>query len=173
MKRNADERGTEGSGHHDARERQAREADVIVGYFGLDGSDPVTLHEIGEGMQHGGQPLIEKPSAVPAPATGEITPLQGGTTVAALLADAGNLEGEAVQLRARITKVSANVAGRNWVTLQDGSSEGPAVKLLATSAEMPEPGDTVVVNGTVRNNVDIGAGYKYKVLLEEASFKTE
>ena len=31
-------------------------------------------------------------------------------------------------------------------------------------------GDEVVVKGRVKNNVDIGAGYNYEVLLEEASF---
>jgi len=31
-------------------------------------------------------------------------------------------------------------------------------------------GSTVSVSGIVRTNVDIGAGYQYRVILEEATF---
>ena len=46
----------------------------------------------------------------------------------------------------------------------------PDNKLLATSQELVKPGDTVVATGIVRTDMDIGSGYKYKVLLEEVTF---
>ena len=35
---------------------------------------------------------------------------------------------------------------------------------------MVAPGDLVIVKGTVNTDVDLGYGYEYKVLLEDASF---
>ena len=33
-----------------------------------------------------------------------------------------------------------------------------------------KPGDLVIVRGTLATNVDLGRGYSYKVMLEEATF---
>jgi hypothetical protein len=43
-------------------------------------------------------------------------------------------------------------------------------KELATSQEEVTPGDLVIVKGTVKTDIDLGYGYKYKVLLEESTF---
>jgi len=42
--------------------------------------------------------------------------------------------------------------------------------LLTTSQEVVAPGDLVIVKGTVATDVDLGYGYEYEVLLEEATF---
>ena len=67
-------------------------------------------------------------------------------------------------------KVSKNILGKNWITLQDGTGTAPENKLLATSAELVEIGDMVTATGTVNTDVDLGSGYKYKVVLEETTF---
>jgi hypothetical protein len=36
--------------------------------------------------------------------------------------------------------------------------------------EMASPGDMVIARGIVRTDIDLGSGYKYKVLLEEVTF---
>jgi len=59
---------------------------------------------------------------------------------------------------------------RNWITLQEGSSTNPEAKLIATSTQSVSAGDVVIASGTIRNNVDIGTGYSYEVLLEDARF---
>ena len=56
------------------------------------------------------------------------------------------------------------------MTLQDGTGTAPNNKLLATSAELVSPGDVVIAKGTLRNDVDLGSGYTYKILLEETTF---
>ena len=77
---------------------------------------------------------------------------------------------QTVGLRARVIKVNENIMGKNWITLQDGTGTAPNDKLLATSLESVAPGETVTVRGVVRNDVDLGSGYRYNVLLEEAIF---
>jgi hypothetical protein len=136
----------------------------------LAGRDIASLHE---SAQSGHVPTpghIQKPEAVAAPAKGEIEPLDGGVTVAGITAEPGTLEGQAVRLRAKVIKTSANIMGKNWVTLQDGSGETPGDKLIATTTETVSAGDIVIAEGTIRTNVDLGSGYLYKVLLEKATF---
>ena len=60
--------------------------------------------------------------------------------------------------------------GTVWITLQDGTGTEPDNKILATSQEVVSPGDVVIAKGTVVTDMDLGYGYKYKVLLEETTF---
>jgi len=104
------------------------------------------------------------------PAPGEVKPLDGGKTVAAIYAESAQLKGQVVGLNAKVVKISENIMGKNWVTLQDGTGADPDNKLLATTQETVAPGDLVTVKGTINTDVDLGYGYQYKVLLEDASF---
>ena len=80
------------------------------------------------------------------------------------------MKDQVVSLNARVIKINKAIMGRNWITLQDGTGTAPDNKLLATSQEVVSPGDLVTVKGTVSTDIDLGYGYKYKVLLEEATF---
>jgi hypothetical protein len=113
---------------------------------------------------------VPKPAAVEAPEMGEITPLKEGKTVEAIFAESAQLNEQVVSLNAKVIKVSKNIMGKNWITLQDGTGTEPNNKILATSLEMASPGDVVIARGVVRTDVDLGSGYRYKVLLEEAKF---
>jgi hypothetical protein len=123
---------------------------------------------------HGGElkPYPKSASALP-PAAGEIESLQGGKTIAAVFEQSAGLKGETISLRAKVIKVNQKIMGKNWITLQDGTGSEPGQKLLATSQEIVAPGAVVVATGVVKTDVDLGYGYEYKVLLEEASFSTD
>ncbi len=146
------------------------ESILFVSKVSIDGRDIAKLHKSAMEEQSVDHPVVAPPEAVPAPVAGEIEALEDGQTVASIVADSIGLNGQSVRLRARVIKVSANVMGKNWITLQDGSGTAPDNKLLATSSETPAPGDLVIAAGTLRKDVDIGSGYTYKVLLEEAAF---
>lgn len=143
---------------------------LFVQTISVEQRDIAKLHQGAMRSPGTDHPLVAMPNAATAPAAGEIEPLEGGMTVAAILADPAALDGQTVRLRARVIKVSENIVGRNWITLQDGSGAAPDDKLMATSAELPSTGDLVVVSGTLRKDIDIGSGYTYEVLLEEAAF---
>ena len=106
--------------------------------------------------------VVQEPINVPA--------LEGGMTIAKIFAEHEQLEGQEVSLRAKVTKFSPNILGKNWITLQDGTGTEPDNTLVVTTTETAAVGDELIVKGMVKSNVDIGAGYTYKVLLEEASF---
>ena len=111
-----------------------------------------------------------KSETAPEPQAGEIAPLEGGKTIADVHAGPEQLKDQQIALRARVMKVSKNIMGKNWITLQDGTGAAPKNRLIATSSELVGVGDLVVVKGVVHTNVDLGSGYNYPVLIEEATF---
>lgn len=113
---------------------------------------------------------VAKSAAAVAPEAGEITPLDGGKTIADIHAGLKQLKDQQVALRARVMKVSMNIVGKNWVTLQDGTGIEPNNQLIATSTEVVGVGDLITIKGVIHTNVDLGSGYNYTVLLEEATF---
>ncbi len=104
------------------------------------------------------------------PEAGTIADTAVGMTIEKILDPKATLPEQTVSLRAKVTKVSRNILGRNWVTLSDGTGKPPNDSLVATTQETPAVGETVTVAGELTSNVDLGAGYEYKVLLENARF---
>lgn len=114
---------------------------------------------------------LKKPVPAQAPAVGEITALKDGETVASIFAKSAELNGQVVSLRARVIKINKAIMGKNWITLQDGTGTGPDNMIRATSQEAVSAGDLVIAKGKVATDVDLGSGYKYKILLEETTFE--
>jgi len=114
--------------------------------------------------------LIPNSPAIASPMPGEIEKLEGGQSIAEILADPASLDTKEVSLRATVTKVNADIMGRNWITLQDGTGTAPGNKLLATSQEMVAVGEIVTAKGVIKSEVDLGSGYQYVALLEDATF---
>jgi len=102
---------------------------------------------------------------VVAPAVGS-----GAHIIASLWTDKDRLTRTTVAVRGVVVKYNAGVMGKNWIHLQDGSGNSNAGThdIAATTLEEATVGDTITVMGTVRTNVDVGAGYKYALLLENA-----
>ncbi len=146
------------------------ESILFVSQAGLVGGEGTT----GSAMQmegHAGMNMpLEKPTMAQAPEAGEVKPLADGKTIAGIFAESAALKEQVVSLNAKVIKINKSIMGRNWITLQDGTGIAPDDRLLATSQEVVTPGDLVIVKGTVNTDVDLGYGYHYKVLLEEASF---
>jgi len=57
---------------------------------------------------------------------------------------------------------------KNWVHLQDGSSFNGFNDITITTLEKLKVDDIVSLKGTVVLNKDLGSGYKYDVLVEDA-----
>lgn len=111
----------------------------------------------------------------PAPVdTSGVEPLPGGLRVAEVLENAADLAGREVGVRGVVVKFTPGVMGRNWLHLRDGSGgPGDAGELTVTTEAAAEEGDTVVVRGTLRVDRDFGYGYRYDVLIEDASLAVE
>lgn len=123
----------------------------------------------------GGPPA--NPHAGTAPPTERINvgrvvkaPGADARTVAETWAQKASLNGKTVTIRGLVVKVNEGVMGKNWVHLQDGSGDAAqgTFDITVTTLDKASAGDTVTVTGTVRTNRDVGAGYVYAVLIEDA-----
>lgn len=102
-----------------------------------------------------------------------LQPLKDGLTVAGIYAGSAKLEGQTVKMRGKVVKFNANILGKNWLHVQDGTGAAKQNDLLVTTAGSAKPGDTVVVEGKVVLNKDVGSGYKYDLLVEDAKVSVE
>lgn len=86
---------------------------------------------------------------------------------------AGKLDKNPVVVRGKVVKVSRGIMGKNWVHLRDGSGDsGKGTNdLVVTTQDVPKVGDVVTAKGTLHKDKDFGAGYMYKVIVEEATVK--
>lgn len=90
-------------------------------------------------------------------------------TVGEIMAAPDALKEKAVVVRAKIVKINSGIRGVNWVHLRDGSGSAASGTndLIVTTKETLKVGDIVTMKGVVRTDKDLGAGYVYKVLVEE------
>lgn len=122
--------------------------------------------------------LTGQPAAAAAPAKVDLTGIQradGGKTVSEIFAGQKKLAGKSVSVRGKVVKYNAQIMGKNWLHIRDGS--GSADKsdndLTVTTGTPAKLGDTVLVTGIVTLNKDFGAGYKYTVILDDAQVTVE
>jgi len=91
-----------------------------------------------------------------------------------LFKEKAGLDNQKVVVKGKVVKVASGIMNKNWFHLQDGSGD-PAKKTndlaITTTQELPAVGKTVTVSGTLHKDKDFGYGYRYEVILEEATFK--
>jgi hypothetical protein len=94
-------------------------------------------------------------------------------TVAEVFAQKAALADKPVALRGKVTKFNANIMGKNWLHLQDGTGAPGSsdFDLIVTTAATATVGEVVTVRGVVRIDQDFGAGYAYPVLVEDATLE--
>jgi hypothetical protein len=79
-----------------------------------------------------------------------------------------------IKVIAKVTKVSKEIMGKNWVHLEDGSSfMGKDDLVFTTKQNPPKVGSLVVATGVAKKDVDFGYGYFYPLIIEDAKFQTK
>lgn len=132
------------------------------------GGEAVPQMAVGHGMGGGvsappSGPVTVKPMAPPA----------GGSSIADVWAKRASLAGKTVTINGTVVKFNGGILGRNWLHVQDGSGKaGDGTNDMAVTTDAPaKVGDVITVTGKVAVDKDFGAGYAYKVMLEEAKLK--
>ncbi|OIR02249.1 hypothetical protein GALL_156210 [mine drainage metagenome] len=94
-------------------------------------------------------------------------------TVAEIIKNRVALRGKTVVVRGKVVKYNAGIMGKNWIHLRDGSGSAAddTNDILVTSTNETKLNDVVTVKGVVHNDEDFGAGYAYKVLIEDATLQ--
>jgi len=94
-------------------------------------------------------------------------------TVGEVLGAKDNFADKEVSIRGKVVKYNAQIMGKNWIHLQDGTGEQGTNDLTVTTASEAKVGDTVLVTGKLVLNKDFGFGYKYDAIIEDAQVKVE
>ena len=102
-----------------------------------------------------------------------IEPAQGGVTISKLFANRDSYADKTVLVKGQVTKVNLAIMDRNWVHLQDGTSDSGNFDLTVTTKDDVKVGDVVTFEGKIALNKDFGAGYTYEVIMEEAKLQTQ
>ncbi|MFN2426129.1 MAG: hypothetical protein ABR587_06745 [Candidatus Binatia bacterium] len=112
--------------------------------------------------------------AAEGPEIAGIVKADGGVTVAEVYDRRAELDGTEVAVRGKVVKFNADVMGRNWLHLRDGTkTTGGDNDLTVTGDGTAAVGDTVLVRGKVVLNKDFGFNYRYDVMLENAKIVVE
>jgi len=77
-------------------------------------------------------------------------------------------EGKTVILTGKVVKFMPDIMSKNWIHLQDGSSYNGFNDIAITTLAKVKVDEIVTLKGTVVLNKDLGSGYKYEVLIENA-----
>ena len=93
-----------------------------------------------------------------------------GKTIAELYAQKAELKDKNVEVRGKVVKYLPQIMGKNWIHVRDGSGSADRKNndLTVTTKDTAAVGDVVLVRGVVHLDRDLGAGYQYPVLIEDA-----
>ena len=118
---------------------------------------------------------MPQPAATPQPTAAPVAKVPKATgadarTVAEVVQGRTALKDKPVLVRGQVVKVNLGIMGKNWIHLQDGSGTAAngSNDILVTTQDEAKVGDIVNAKGVVRNDVDLGSGYNYAVLIQEA-----
>ncbi len=92
----------------------------------------------------------------------------GGVTISQIFGGINSYANKVVTIKGKVVKVNNGIMNKNWIHIQDGTSNGIDYDLTVTTNETLNIGDIVTLQGTVAVNKDFGYGYSYKILLEDA-----
>ena len=98
-----------------------------------------------------------------------VAPAQDGLSIAKLYGNKSDYAGKKIKMRGQVVKVNNEVMGKNWVHIQDGTTNGDHFDLTITTLEKVEMDAVVTFEGTISVNKDFGYGYAYDVIMEDAT----
>src|SRR4051812_2210731 len=121
-----------------------------------------------------GHPAIDPSAAAAKDAFQPIEPAKNGLTVETIWKTRDTLASKTVVLRGRVVKFNGGILGVNWMHLQDGSgsAETRTNDITITSDADAAVGDVITVTGVVGLNKDLGSGYSYPVIIEQARIES-
>jgi hypothetical protein len=97
-----------------------------------------------------------------------ITLAKGAISLYDLFSGKDKLEGKTVILTGKVIKFMPDIMSKNWIHLQDGTSYDGFNDITITSLAKVKVDEIVTLKGTVVLNKDLGSGYKYDILIEDA-----
>ena len=127
-----------------------------------------------EGIIDPNPPSVAEPTSTPVKVVSSkglsrgITLAKGGISVFDLYSTRDKLAGKTVILTGKVVKFMPEIMKKNWIHLQDGSNFNGFNDITITTLEKVKVDEVVSLKGTVVLNKDLGSGYKYEIIIEDA-----
>lgn len=115
-----------------------------------------------EATPHEGRPITDKKEII-------VVAKDDAIQLAELFENAEKYNNKRIKVTGEVTKFNTGIMGKNWAHIQDGTSYGKYFDLTVTTQDVIPVGDIVVFEGTLVLNKDLGSGYFYEFLLEDAT----
>lgn len=93
----------------------------------------------------------------------------GETPIGDLYDNKASLSSKKVTVKGVVTKFNPDIMDRNWVHIQDGTGGLSTFDLTITTSDQVQIGSIASFEGTVAIDKDFGHGYKYALILEDAT----
>jgi hypothetical protein len=97
-----------------------------------------------------------------------ITLAKGAITLNNLFINKDKMAGKTVILTGKVVKFMPEIMNKNWIHLQDGTSFSGLNDITITTLATVKVNEIATLKGTVVLNKDLGSGYKYEILIEDA-----
>lgn len=93
---------------------------------------------------------------------------ENSISIAEILSNREKYNGKIVTVKGEVTKYNPAILKKNWVHIQDGTEYSGEYDLTITTLDSARLGELVVFRGKIVLDRDLGYGYKYSTLMEEA-----
>lgn len=90
-------------------------------------------------------------------------------SIAYIIQHSKELNGKTIRVKGKVTKFTGGVMGTNWVHIQDGTEYNKKFEIVVTTLADLTVGATVLFEGKIGVNKDLGFGYFFEVLMEDAA----
>ena len=101
----------------------------------------------------------------------KIAVAKGGISIADLFSKKESYAGKTVKIKGQVTKYTPAVMNKNWIHIQDGTDFNGKFDLVVTSENEAKVGDIITLEGKISLNKDLGYGYFFDVIMEDAAIK--
>lgn len=89
-------------------------------------------------------------------------------TIGEIFAHKSDFSNKETEIRGIVVKVNDGIMDRNWVHIQDGTSDNGSFDLTITTQAQVEVGDEVTFKGKIELDKDFTSGYFYDVIMTDA-----
>ncbi len=129
-----------------------------------------TDNSSGGGMDSGSSQYQRK-QTLPEKKEIKVAAAKGGITIADLFSKKESWAGKTVKIKGQVTKYTPAVMNKNWIHIQDGTDYNGKFDLVVTSEKEVKVGDEVTLEGKISLDKDLGYGYFFEVIMEDATVK--
>lgn len=117
---------------------------------------------------------VKSPSSADLrPESVKVTKAEGpdARRIAEIFSQKAELKGKTVLVRGKVVKLTRGVLGKNWIHIRDGSGDDSSHNndITLTTQTTVAMGDVVLAKGTVALDKNIGSGYFFAVMIEDAT----